>query len=277
MSIKHLTPRAGALKAFLKEREKYEKYVVDAFQRYFSGEDGMNEVVNKLLNKYEIRVHSVQRSAGSNYRVRADIPGGKLDIIVEPKKIEEGIKHLGPKSEDEMRNSLKGLSYAEKLRFAKENNLPWLKKDAEEDLKKNYKDLPLETKFQYAQDYKIDWLKKEAENQFRKETENISPVFLELYEHLKKVIGQDFDYEIDYHLKGLYDLRIIFQANGVYFLVGQSTRQQHKPPPEIKVGKKTAAEFAPLFFTDAVYITNVKQMMAYIKSKIKENERENKK
>lgn len=303
MPIKHLKPRNKtelkvAKARDLKEKEESIRSISKAFQKYMNGEYSMNQAINSL-NLSGIHVSIVRRSAGSEgYDISANIGGDTVKITVTPDAIiKEGIKHLGPKSEKELRDSVKGLSYPDKLEFAKENNLDWLKKEAEEELKKNYKDLPMDIKFRYASDYKIDWLKKageedfkkgnypleimfryaeeyaiewlkeEAEKKFKKEA-YISPIFKSIHEKLQEVIGQNFDYEIDYHYKNNYDLKFMIKANGVHFLIQESTRNSKTSPPEIKYAKKLDETF---FFTDGVYLANTKQMMAYIKRKIKES------
>lgn len=268
MGIKHFTPRSQkVINAYEKEKQKYKKIITDAIKDYAEGKVSSNEMVN-LLRKIDVHVSQFSRRQ-NKYFISAYIPGGDF-IMLDYEPLTEAIKHLGPKSDDELRRSLVDLTYREKLYFAKENKLDWLKKEAEEELKKDYKKLPLHIQFEYAKDFKIDWLLKEAEKQFRKETKDISPTFLLLFEQLKKIIGEDFEYEVDYHLNGYYDLRVIFIADGVYFLLNQSTRENVQIPPEIKVAKKTAGETTPFFFTDGVYISTVKQMMAFIKTKIKQ-------
>lgn len=296
--IKHLTPREN-IEEYNQELQKYTLILKNALHQFTSGEKSWKEIARNLYDEHDIVVISLKKQNGV-YLLLAQTPVDEITVY-ENKTMNEGIKHLGPKSEKELRDSVKGLSFPDKLEFAKKNKLDWLKKEAEEDLKKNYKDLPMEEKFRYAtnynigwlkkageedfkkgiysldvmfryaKDYDIEWLKEAAEKKLRKEA-YISPVFKSLHEKLQEVIGQKFDYEIHYHFKNYYDLRIVFQANGVHFLIQETTRDFKTPPPEIKYAKNLDGTF---FFTDGTYLTNTNQMMSYIKRKIKESKQEN--
>lgn len=180
------------------------------------------------------------------------------------KIVNEAIKHLGPKSDEELRQSVKNLPFEQKMEFASENNLPWLAKEAEEDLNKHSKELPMDKKFFYAKKYKFDWLQKDAEKEFREKDYKIPKTFIALYEYLKKQLG-DFDYEIDYLYGDNYNLKMLFSANNVHFLISQNVNTSL---PEIKFAKKTGDVY---FFTEGAYISEPKQMMAYIKAKIKQS------
>jgi len=179
-------------------------------------------------------------------------------------KLHEAIRHLSPKSDDELKNSIKNLDVLEKLEFAQKHNLAWVKEDAEKELKRIINNLSIQSKFQIAKTYDIEWLQKEAKKEFKSKNHELSPTFIELYNYLKIQLGEDFDYDIDYFSETSWNLKMVFSAEKVHFMITQHIRISM---PEIKVAKKLGDIY---FFTDGSYINTTSKMMSYIKSKVKQ-------
>jgi len=157
--------------------------------------------------------------------------------------VKESIKHLTPKSEEEVKKSIEGMSPKQKMEFATEHNISWLKEQA----------------------------LKELEPKLKKQT----PVFFNLYEHLKSFLGTEYNYDFEYYggstygSKGDldYNLRMTFSADKVYFLINQRGTGKNSDRAWIKVAKPKEKIH---IFTDEEPIQTIDDLNNYLEKKIKE-------
>ena len=179
-SIKHLTPRSEQeLQTTMKNLSPKEKLDTGAEQGIIwlvkdaiaAGADvhARNDYALQNASYYgHAEMVKLLLNAGANVHARDDLAlwwasnNGHAEVVKllkrdVTKKVNESIKHLTPRSEDEMRQSIKDLSTLDKFLFGCKNNLDWVIREAVSE-----EHIDPSIKFEAGCTHKIDWLIKLA-------------------------------------------------------------------------------------------------------------------